>query len=38
MILLLSGLTSCVYQEYEAASIETQQTIDYLVSRDINDP
>jgi len=38
MTILLSGLTSCAYQEYEPAPIETNQTINYLVSRDINEP
>ncbi len=38
MIVLLSGISSCAYQEYEPAPIETSQTISNLVSRDVNEP
>jgi len=35
---LLSGMSSCAYQEYEPAPIEANQTINNLVSRDMNEP
>jgi outer membrane protein, heavy metal efflux system len=38
MTIILSGMTSCAYQEYEAAPIDPDQTINYLASRDINEP
>ena len=38
MTVLLSGMSSCAYQEYVPAPIETNQAINTLVSRDINEP
>ncbi len=38
MAVLLSGMSSCAYQEYEPAPIETNQTIRHLASRDVNEP
>lgn len=38
MTVLLSGMSSCAYQEYVPAPIETNQAINNLVSRDINEP
>ena len=38
MTVLLSGMSSCAYQEYEPAPIEANQTISNLASRDINEP
>lgn len=38
VIVLLFCVSSCAYQEYKAEPIETKQTIDDLVSRDINEP
>ena len=38
MTIVLSGMTSCAYQEYEAAPIDPDQTINYLASRDVNEP
>jgi cobalt-zinc-cadmium efflux system outer membrane protein len=34
----LSCMSSCAYQEYEPAPIETNQTINNIVSRDVNEP
>jgi outer membrane protein TolC len=38
MAALLSGMSSCAYQEYEPAPIEANQTINNLISRDMNEP
>ncbi|RKZ49786.1 MAG: hypothetical protein DRQ48_02970 [Gammaproteobacteria bacterium] len=34
----VSAMSSCAFQEYEQAPIETNQTINNLVSRDVNEP
>lgn len=38
MLIFLSGLNSCAYQKYELAPIESRQTIEYLLSRDVDEP
>lgn len=38
MAMFLSCMSSCAYQEYEPAPIETNQTINNIVSRDVNEP
>jgi outer membrane protein TolC len=35
---LVSGMSSCAYQEYEPAPIETNEIINNIVSRDVNEP